>query len=95
MHHCVYLHVTRSNASILNVRKYILECLFENNGLNNTFDSSNQHCKTSLVENDVINIQALMHPEDDLSQENRISDSYMQEEPARSCIYDRAEVMWE
>lgn len=46
-----------------------------------------------LAKNDSTSIQALMCPEDEILQEHRVRDDYMQEALAKACIYDWTEVV--
>lgn len=66
MHYCPHSYCTYSSASVFNVRKPIARRPFKKSCVDTTYVPSNERSKGLFVESDMIYVQDLMCPENDV-----------------------------
>lgn len=93
VHRCLYLHCKYFvESNLIRENKKVSKYQFKKSCVNNMCVPSNRKSGTLPIENDMIDVQALMCFLDSESREHRIVNDYKQKEHTKTCICDLVKV---
>lgn len=93
IHHCVYLHCTYSNASVLNVQNHVAKIPMKKSRVNTRCVPGNKQSRALPVENNMTTVLGSIGGEDEVTREQRTVEKIKMKSHTRACIYDWAELI--